>query len=103
MMPKILAFLAVILALLLFGSRPVWTQAVQDAVAKAAEDTLTNLYGVIRSVALPPPSEDAKESEPVSQRLVLLLPGKVLSYYDYFPGDAYEASLEDPHHDGQQV
>ena len=28
--------------------------------------------------------------------MVMLLPGKVPSYYDYFPGDAYEAYLENP-------
>ena len=27
---------------------------------------------------------------------MMLLPGKVPSYYDYFPGDAYEAYLENP-------
>jgi hypothetical protein len=75
---------------------------VEDGLGNS-QNTLANLYAVIRSVALPPPSADATGNEPVTQRLVLLLPGKVLNYYDYFPGDAYQASLEDPHHDGQQV
>ena len=109
MMSKLICstFLPIALAVLLFASRPAWTQdQTQDNVEDGlgnSQKTLANLYAVIRNVALPPPSADAKGTEPVTQRLVLLLPGKVLNYYDYFPGDAYQASLEDPHHDGQQV
>lgn len=65
--------------------------------------TLSRLYATIRDIALPPVSPTATGNEIINQRLVMLLPGKVLNYYDYFPGDRYEASLEDPHHDGQQV
>lgn len=79
--------------------------AVDDTTAALAnaKDNLAKLYSVIRDVALPPANETATGDEPVNQRLVLLLPGKVLSYNDYFPGDEYEASLEDPLHDGRQV
>ena len=69
---------------------------VQDDAQRHSTETLANLYTVIKNVALPPPSADATGSEPTQQRLVLLMPGKVLSYYDYFPGDAYEAYLENP-------
>ena len=78
-------------------------QAVVSEVEQKSTDTLAKLYATIRSVALPDPREDATGNEPISQRLVLLLPGKVLNYYDYFPGNAYEASLENPDHGGQQV
>ena len=61
-----------------------------------SQQTLAKLYEVIRNVALPPRSADATGNELTEQRLVMLLPGKVLSYYDYFPGDAYEAYLENP-------
>ena len=64
--------------------------------AENSKNTLANLYTVIRNVALPPPSVDATGDEPTEQRLVMLIPGKVPSYYDYFPGDAYEAYLENP-------
>ena len=77
-------------------------QDVLNDVAKS-KNTVARLYTTIRNVALPPPSEDASEDDIVTSRLVLLVPGKVLNYYDYFPGDRYEASLEDPHHNGQQV
>ena len=73
------------------------------AAAQKAKRNLALLYTVIRDVALPPVNDSATGDEPVDQRLVLLLPGKVLSYNDYFPGDEYEASLEDPLHDGRQV
>ena len=69
---------------------------VENNVAGNSKQTLAKLYEVIRNVALPPPSTDATGNEPTEQRLVMLVPGKVLSYYDYFPGDAYEAYLENP-------
>ena len=69
---------------------------VVDNAAGNSQQTLAKLYEIIRNVALPPTSADATGNEPTEQRLVMLLPGKVLSYYDYFPGDAYEAYLENP-------
>ena len=68
----------------------------QDAAEEHSTATLANLYTVIKNVALPPPSADATGNEPTENRLVMLIPGKVPSYYDYFPGDAYEAYLENP-------
>ena len=84
-----------------FGS--VEAQDVVGNVRGASTENLAKLYTVIRNVALPPVNESATGDEPVSQRLVMLLPGKVLSYNDYFPGDEYEASLEDPLHEGRQI
>ena len=78
--------------LALFALRPT---SAQDSTSKST-NTLANLYTVLRDVALPPTSADATGEEPTDQRLVMLIPGKVPSYYDYFPGDAYEAYLENP-------
>lgn len=56
-------------------------------------DTLARLYATIRNVALP--SDPAVvENDPNSHRLVMLLPGKILHYYDYFPGDEEEEKLK---------
>ena len=99
--------MAVIFALcfaLLFGlaaGQSSTSNVLNDAAASAQK--LARFYTTVRDIALPPVSVDATGDEPIQQRLVMLLPGKVLSYYDYFPGDRYEASLEDPHHDGTQV
>ena len=68
---------------------------VQSGLDSAAKK-LSQLYTTIRNVALP-------QSDTNSQRLVMLIPGKVLNYYDYFPGNAYEASLERPDQTGKQV
>ena len=95
-----------VLVLLLAFSSNSNGQPAQDSVINEAgksKDTLSKLYATIRNVAQPPVTSTATGSEVISSRLVLLLPGKVLNYYDYFPGDRYEASLEDPHHDGRQV
>ena len=79
------------------------TNNVFNAIQDASTDKLAKLYSTIRNVALPPVSQTATGNEPISNRLVMVIPGKVLNYYDYFPGDRYEASLEDPHHNGMQV
>ena len=73
----------------------------QDAGATASNQ-LIQLYKVIHSVALP----SAGDIEvPVTQRLALLLPGKVLNYFDYYPGDAYVAQqrLQDPNSRFQEI
>ena len=65
------------------------------SVAPHSTDILARLYATIRNVALP--SDPAVvDNEPISHRLVMLLPGKSLHYYDYFPG---EANLES----GQEI
>lgn len=61
-------------------------------------DTLARLYATIRNVALAPDSAIVG-NDPISHRLVMLLPGKILHYYDYFPGDEEEAKLKN----GQQM
>ncbi|KAL5492012.1 hypothetical protein EMCRGX_G017398 [Ephydatia muelleri] len=56
--------------------------AAADTVQSGLESVakkLSQLYTTIRNVALP-------QSDTNSQRLVMLMPGKVLNYYDYFPG-----------------
>ena len=60
--------------------------------------TLARLYATVRNVALPSDSA-AVGDEPISHRLVMLLPGKILHYYDYFPGDEEEAKLKN----GQEI
>ena len=63
--------------------------------------TLARLYATIRNVALPSDSIFIGNiNEPIKHRLVMLLPGKILHYYDYFPGDIkQEARFKD----GQDV
>ena len=58
-----------------------------DAQAKARE-IQTAMYMVFRQLALP-----GMENANATARFVLQLPGKVLSYRDYYPGDAYVESL----------
>ena len=90
---KALIFVAIVVSLQQAAAD---TAADTVAAARHSKTTLANLYTVLRDVALPPPSAEATGDEPTEQRLVMLLPGKVPSYYDYFPGDAYEAYLENP-------
>ena len=54
------------------------------AAESDARGKLLDLYGVLRDVAIP-----GYDASHVKQRFVLQMPGKVLSYRDYFPGKKY--------------
>ena len=62
-----------------------------DTVAESKE-RLRQLYLVIHNVAMP----EALHAGEISKRLVLMLPGKVLSEKDYFPGQAYVDFQKNP-------
>ena len=53
---------------------------------------LRQLYTVLRNVALP----SAVTGTVVDKRFVLMMPGKVLSEQDYYPGDAYVNFKQNP-------
>ena len=80
---------------------PTISQAsVAESALSAMEDStkkLSQLYMTIRNIALPQSDTNTQ------QRLVMLLPGKVLNYYDYFPGKEYDAALENPDHTGTHI
>ena len=66
-----------------------------------ADNQIAQLYKVLHDVALP--SSDIDLDKPIEKRLVLLLPGKILSYSDYYPGEAYVRSLENQDPDARFV
>ena len=49
------------------------------------------LYVALRNIAFP--ESPLTSSTPVTNRFVLMSPGKVLNFWDYYPGQAYEQSL----------
>ena len=55
---------------------------------------LLNLFQTIQGILLP--ASDIESDTPQQQRLVMLLPGKILNFRDYYPGDAYVNSLNNP-------
>ena len=60
-----------------------------ESVKKSGE-VLTDLYITLRNLAFP---RSPLSTGSVSNRFVLLSPGKVLNYLDYYPGQDYEESL----------
>ena len=86
-MMKIASFLA----LFLF-SASVTTCINAQTVETKATNQLQGLYKVLHDIALPGSSFDLEM--PKKQRLALVLPGKVLSKTDYYPGELYEKSLK---------
>ena len=67
------------------------SSAVVDKDAES-EKRLKQLYTIIRNIALP----EGVHTTKLSKRLVLLLPGKVLSPDDYYPGDSYVNFKQNP-------
>ena len=67
----------------------------QSPSLEAPADTterLQLLYNKILSIAQPA----GISGGPIRKRLVLIMPGKVLSFRDYFPGDEYIAFVKNP-------
>ena len=86
-------FLSLLAALWLLASINCQTSGEQQQ--KAVENTskiLTGLYLTIRSIVFPK-SPLQSGNTPTSNRFVLMSPGKVLNYWDYYPGPDYEDSL----------
>ena len=59
---------------------------------KKANDIMRDLYFTLRSIALP---NSPNSNKRVTQRFVLMSPGKVLNFFDYYPGEQYENSVQD--------
>ena len=81
----------VVVVLLLLAN--VSGKSLEDKKKEAAFNSakiLTDLYVVIRNIAFPksPLTDDV-----TSNRFVMSSPGKVLNYWDYYPGPDYEHSL----------
>ena len=62
----------------------------KEAVDKSSQ-ILADLYLTMRTIAFP---KSPYGSDTTHNRFVLMSPGKVLNYYDYYPGDAYSASIK---------
>ena len=77
-----------LVALLLFCSVTCQWAAPQSAVDKA-QQMMNGLYSSIRSIANPGSPELDEDERNVATRFILLMPGKILNYHDYFPGDEY--------------
>ena len=59
---------------------------------KKSADILADLYQILRNIAFP--KSPYSTSGTTHNRFVFMSPGKVLNYYDYYPGDEYAASIE---------
>ena len=84
-----------VMYLLLLGISFVTLASTDDSPAQDVDRIRTisaNLYLKLRSVAFPESPYSA--SEVTHNRFVLMSPGKVLNYYDYYPGDEYTASVK---------
>ena len=49
--------------------------------------TASGLYTTLRNVVFP--KHELDSNKPIANRFLLLMPGKVLNYFDYFPGRDY--------------
>jgi hypothetical protein len=82
---RTLAFVA-----LLFCSACSSTTAQPAANADAAERSVSGLYETIRKVAFPASPDLRSGSTKADGRFILLMPGKILNFNDYHPGQKYQ-------------
>ncbi len=73
-------------------SRTVPTSQDQAEVGRRRAASIANeLYGTLRNVAFPSGTNPRTEIE---NRFLMLMPGKVLNYFDYFPGKEYTKFIQ---------
>ena len=63
----------------------------REAAAKHAAKILTDLYLTLRNIVFP--KSPLTPDSVTANRFVLMSPGKVLNYWDYYPGEDFEQSL----------
>ena len=88
------------LALIVFGTLAgciVWaadgsSDTDQQKAVERSRRILSDLYQVLRNTAFP--KSPYSVSSTTHNRFILMSPGKVLNYFDYYPGDQYTESLK---------
>lgn len=63
-----------------------------DAISRSA-DMQAQMYDVIRGLAMP---DERPGEEAITQRFIMIIPGKPLNAEDYYPGDDYVEAQNDP-------
>lgn len=66
----------------------------ENAAIEQGRTTTSALYDLIRSIAFPEsPTLDVNQHN-LDNRFILLMPGKVLNYFDYYPGREYTKFIQ---------
>ena len=92
-MPLVISVLLV--AMLACGARCADQSSDEQRAAALdqAKKTTAALYDLIRSISFPEsPVLDNQQNE--DNRFILLMPGKVLNYFDYYPGREYTKFIQ---------
>ena len=63
----------------------------REAAVKKSSSILADLYLLLRKIAFP---QSPYSTGDTHNRFIFMSPGKVLNYYDYYPGDEYAASFK---------
>ena len=66
--------------------------AIVSGKEKSPADIADELYGTLRKIVFPTGS--SQNSGPLENRFLMLMPGKVLNYFDYFPGKEYTKFIQ---------
>ena len=64
-------------------------QVQTGGLVNRAEQMAQNLYKTIRAIAFPISPELVESTTNVDTRFILMMPGKILNYFDYHPGPDY--------------
>ena len=81
-----LAFVAVLFCCSFYS---VTCQVQTGALVDRSEQMVNDLYATIRAVAFPKFPELVESASNIDARFILMLPGKILNYFDYYPGKDY--------------
>ena len=88
-----LSSMTVIVALLLCCS--MYSSTGQEAgVVQQSERMIQSLYNSIRAIAFPSSPQFDPDKTHQDTRFILMIPGKTLNYFDYYPGKEYTEFIQ---------
>lgn len=80
-----------LLCLLAAAESQTSTESRKDGEERASDIT-SGLYMTLRDIAFP--NHKLSDPKPVDSRFLMLMPGKVLNYFDYYPGGDYTSFIQ---------
>ena len=86
--------LVLVAVLLLYFTFSVTCQGAEQTHVDRLNTKIQDLYDTIRAVAFPTPAQLANTNTMGDTRFILLMPGKILNFFDYFPGEEYTKFIQ---------
>ena len=91
---RVLTFVWMLVALVSCQAADTDTEQQRAEATENARKTTAALYDLLRGIAFPQSPTLDTQATNENNRFILLMPGKVLNYFDYYPGREYTKFIQ---------